>query len=554
MTWRDSAAAAAEVLERTVSAASGHLAAGTDAAGRVPVERIDAVQEHAYELAFLAAEAGALGAMVEYAAGGEEEELLAKVAVADLLRSARSRFDGRHHQFGFPAPPLRHSDVDASVAAGSDPEVLDTLAALLPAIGSGPVHLSADLALAASTFRRFAEEKIAPRAGEIHRRDLDLPEEIISELAGLGVFGLSIPAEYGGSFDVAHPDYLAMLVVTEELTRGSLAAGGSLITRPEILARALLQGGTDEQQQRWLPGIASGDLMVAVAVTEPDYGSDVAGLRTLAVRHQDRYLLRGTKTWCTFAGRAELLMVLARTDPDLARGHRGLSLFVVEKPRRAGHSFRLEQPEGGEMSGRAIPTLGYRGMHSFEVVFADWAVPGDAMVGGTAGEGRGFYLQMEGFTTGRLQTAARAVGLMEAAFTAALRYAAEREVFGRPIAAYRLSKARLARMAARIQTCRQFAHRIAGRFVHGEGRTEVAMVKALACRAAEEVTRDAMQLHGGYGYAEEYPVSRYFVDARVLSIFEGAEETLALRVIARDLLGAAALAALPEPTGGRRKG
>ncbi len=206
------------------------------------------------------------------------------------------------------------------------------------------------------------------------------------------------------------------------------------------------------------------------------------------------------------------------------------------------------------MSGRAIPTLGYRGMHSFEVVFADWAVPIEALVGGAAGEGRGFYLQMEGFTTGRLQTAARAVGLMEAAFTAALRYAADREVFGRPLAAYRLSKARLARMAARIQTCRQFAHRVAGRFARGEGRTEVSMVKALACRAAEEVTRDAMQLHGGYGYAEEYPVSRYFVDARVLSIFEGAEEALALRVIARDLLDTAAPAALPEPTGGRGKG
>jgi (2S)-methylsuccinyl-CoA dehydrogenase len=185
------------------------------------------------------------------------------------------------------------------------------------------------------------------------------------------------------------------------------------------------------------------------------------------------------------------------------------------------------------MEGRAIDTLGYRGMHSYEVSFSDWLVPAENLVGGEAGLGRGFYLQMEGFENGRLQTAARAVGLMQAAFDAGLQYAQERTVFGKPVFGYQLTKAKLARMAALIQAGRQFSYDVAGRMGRGEGTLQASMVKAYVCRAAEWVTREAMQLHGGMGYAEEFPVSRYFVDARVLSIFEGADETLCLRVIAR---------------------
>ena len=242
------------------------------------------------------------------------------------------------------------------------------------------------------------------------------------------------------------------------------------------------------------------------------------------------------KTWCTFAARADVLMLLARTDPDRSKAHRGLSLFVVPKPRTDGHGFVVEQDEGGRIEGRPIDTIGYRGMHSYELAFENWFVAGDGLVGGDAGLGQGFYLQMAGFENGRLQTAARAVGVMQAAYEAARRYAADRTVFGRPLDGYQLTRVKLARMAVVIQTGRQFAYAVARRMAKGEGSLEAAMVKAYVCKAAEWVTREAMQIHGGMGYAEEFPVSRYFVDARVLSIFEGADETLGLKVIARRLL------------------
>jgi (2S)-methylsuccinyl-CoA dehydrogenase len=281
--------------------------------------------------------------------------------------------------------------------------------------------------------------------------------------------------------------------------------------------------------------MATGELMVGVMVTEPDYGSDVAGVKVTATAVDGGYRINGVKTWATFAGRANVLMLLARTDPDRSAGHRGLSVFVVDKEPAPGHAFAFTQDGGGTMEGRAIDTLGYRGMHSYEVAFADWFVPAENLVGEAGGLGKGFYLQMEGFENGRLQTAARAVGLMQAAFEAGLAYAQDREVFGRPVFAYQLSRAKLARMAFLIQAGRQFAYDVAARMGRGEGTLAASMVKAYVCRAAEWVTREAMQLHGGMGYAEEYDVSRYFVDARVLSIFEGADETLCLRVIARRL-------------------
>jgi (2S)-methylsuccinyl-CoA dehydrogenase len=227
-------------------------------------------------------------------------------------------------------------------------------------------------------------------------------------------------------------------------------------------------------------------------------------------------------------------MLLARTDPA-SNNHRGLSTFIVPKERGEGHGFSFDQPQGGTMQGRAIDTIGYRGMHSYEVAFDDWWVPGENLIGLDDGVGRGFYLQMEGFENGRLQTAARAVGLMQAAFEAGLAYAQERKVFGAPVFDYQLSKVKLARMAALIQAGRQFSYDVAKKMAAGEGTLEASMVKAYVCRAAEWVTRESMQLHGGMGYAEEFPVSRFFVDARVLSIFEGADETLCLRVIARRL-------------------
>jgi (2S)-methylsuccinyl-CoA dehydrogenase len=241
-------------------------------------------------------------------------------------------------------------------------------------------------------------------------------------------------------------------------------------------------------------------------------------------------------------------MLLARTDADRSKGHRGLSILIVEKPRGDGHGFLFAQDpaaEGrsdppGRLEGRPIDTIGYRGMHSYEVAFENWFVPAANLVGGDRGEGRGFYLQMQGFENGRLQTAARAIGVMQAAYEAAAAYAAERRVFGTTIDQYQLTRVKLARMAVLIQATRQCSLQVARLMAKGEGTLEASMVKAYVCRAAEWVTREALQIHGGMGYAEEFAVSRYFVDARVLSIFEGADETLALKVIARRLLEQAA--------------
>jgi len=330
-----------------------------------------------------------------------------------------------------------------------------------------------------------------------------------------------------------------MVVATEELSRGSLGAGGSLITRPEILARALEAGGTEEQKLEWLPKLATAEVMNAVAVTEPDYGSDVAGVKVTATPVDGGYVINGVKTWCTFGARADVLMLLARTDPDRDAGHKGLSMFIVPKERCDGHGFELAQDNafgGGKMEGRPIDTIGYRGMHSYEIALDNWFVPEENLIGGDGGKGKGFYYQMAGFENGRLQTAARAVGVMQSALELARQYAKDRKVFGEPVFDYQLTQAKLARMAVTVQGARQFSYEVARMMAKGEGTLEASMIKAYVCKAAEWVTREAMQIHGGMGYAEEYTVSRLFVDARVLSIFEGADETLCLKVIARQLV------------------
>jgi (2S)-methylsuccinyl-CoA dehydrogenase len=381
-------------------------------------------------------------------------------------------------------------------------------------------------------FAKFSDSVIAPMAEDIHRNDRILPDSVLRQLADLGAFGISIPPEYGGCFY----DHAAMLIATEELSRGSLGAGGSVLTRPEICAKALLAGGTEAQKRKWLPVIASGEKMVCVAVTEPNTGSDVARVSLSATRVDDGYVLNGEKTWATFAGRSEILCVLARTGPP-EQGHRGLSLFIVEKPYEPGngseHEFRYAQPGGGVIEGRSISTIGYRGMHSFSVAFENYVVPAENMIGS---EGQGFYLQMQGFAGGRIQTAARALGVMEAAFRAAVSYTKSRKLFGQHLSDFNLTRFKIGRMAARIQANRYLAFDVARKMDRGEGGPEASLVKFLACRDAEWVTREAMQLHGGMGYSEEYAVSRYFLDARVLSIFEGAEEVLGLQVIARPYL------------------
>ncbi|MGH9054986.1 MAG: acyl-CoA dehydrogenase family protein [Acidimicrobiales bacterium] len=520
------AGAAVAAAEGAVQQAARHLASlGPDS--------IDEHQAVAYDLAHSAAAVATARTALEYGAHGPIEAALACAFAGEAVWDVATRVLGREAQWGLAAGAF-----DAAipfVAAHRAPAWLASLAG-----EAGPRHLDSDFELVANTFRRFADEKIIPRAEAIHRHNSDVPEEIISGLAELGAFGLSIPEEYGGYATGGGHDYLGMVVATEELSRGSLGAAGSLITRPEILARALLRGGTEDQKRQWLPRLASGEVMVGVAVTEPDFGSDVAGITVSATRDgSGSWALTGTKTWSTFAARADVLMVLARTDPDRRLAHRGLSLFIVPKERADGRGFALSQPGGGRLEGRPIDTIGYRGMHSYELSFDAWRVPGDHLIGGEAGQGRGFYLQMEGFENGRLQTAGRALGVMQAAYEAASDYAAGRVVFGRPVGDFELTRVKLARMAAVIQASRQHMYAVASLMAKAEGALEASMIKVYVCRAAEWVCREAMQIHGGMGYAEEFPVSRLFVDARVLSIFEGADETLALKVVARRLVEAA---------------
>jgi len=498
----------------------------------------DVAQVLAYDVAHAAAAVRTAEAFLAYGSHGVTETRLACAFAADAVADLAGRTVGRSELWGVAGDWM--APAETFVAAHRDPAFLGSLADQ-----PGERHLDPDFELVRETFHRFAEEQIRPRAEHIHRANTDIPEEIISGMAEMGGFGMSVPEEYGGFATGGEADYLGMVVATEELSWGSLGAGGSLITRPEILTRALVRGGTEEQKQQWLPRLASAEAMGAVAVTEPDFGSDVASVLTTAVATEGGWLVNGVKTWCTFAARADVLMLLARTDPDRAKAHRGLSLFLVEKPRAEGHGFRFIQEAGaggrpsdssGRMEGRAIDTLGYRGMHSYEVAFEQWFVPDADLVGGPEGLGRGFYLQMQGFENGRLQTAARAIGVMQASYEAALEYARDRVVFGQPIVDYQLTRAKLARMAVLIQASRQFSYDVARLMAKGEGTLEASMIKAYVCRAAEWVTREALQIHGGMGYAEEFPVSRYFVDARVLSIFEGADETLALKVIARRLV------------------
>ena len=525
-------AAASALVAAADRVVAGGVATLRDAGGP------DVNQVLAYDLAHAAAGAATARVLLDYGAKGDVEAAITCAFAADVVHDLLSRILGQETLWGCDAHAL--DDVLPALAAYRDPEFLAALAE-----SPGPRHLDDDMEMVQDTFRAFAANVVAPHAEHVHRTNGDVPEDVITGLAELGAFGLSVPAEYGGFSEGGDSEYLAMVIATEELSRASLGIGGSLITRPEILTRALVKGGTEEQKQHWLPQLANADVMVAVAVTEPDFGSDVAGITTSATPApgpdgEDGYVINGVKTWCTFAARADVLMLLARTDLDRSKAHRGLSLFIVAKPRGDGHGFQCTQDAVGErvgkLEGRPIDTIGYRGMHSYELALEDWWVPAENLIGGDEGLGRGFYYQMEGFENGRLQTAARAIGVMQAAYDAALDYARNRSVFGSRIVDYQLTRTKLGRMVVLIQAARQCAYHVATLMAKGQGTTEASMVKAYVCKAAEWVTREAMQIHGGMGYAEEFAVSRLYLDARVLSIFEGADETLCLKVIARRLV------------------
>ncbi len=501
--------------------------------------RLDEHQVLAYDLAHATAGVETARAALRYGDRGDIEARLASVFVADVVADLVARTAGRESEWG--TEPGWHHEAVKFLAVARSAEALASVAET-----PGPLHLDPDFELVRETFRRYADDQIAPRAEHIHRQNADIPEEIIRGLADMGGFGLSVPEQYGGFASGGEHDYLGMVVATEELLprfarrrRGSHHPPGDPHSRHRERGHRRAAPSTPaSHRNRRADGRGRRD-----------------GARLRVGRRQPDRLGHAGRRWRLPGERCEDVVHFRcpgrrahaprATDPDRSKGHRGLSLFVVPKPQTDSHGFVLTQddsaegrPAGlgqGKLEGRPIDTLGYRGMHSYELAFDNWWVASENLIGGEEGKGKGFYLQMAGFENGRLQTAARALGVMQAAYESALSYARARKVFGQPIIEYQLTRAKIGRMAAMIQASRQFSYEVASMMARGEGSMEASMVKAYVCRAAEWVSREAMQIHGGMGYAEEFPVSRLFVDARVLSIFEGADETLCLKVIARRL-------------------
>jgi len=536
-----------------LAAGSQLLADSVEAAKRLTDggEKIDDHQVATERVAYAATEAVAahevLAELERWRAEGKAtpvREQTAIAAVGELMTNLAFRLSGAADDLG-----LGDAAVERALPSGVRTALRRTTAeSLLRELGA---HAAAtrganDWALdetheqVRDQVRQFASEEIAPHAEHIHRGDETIPESFIEKMAELGFFGLSIPEAYGG----VEMGNLAMILTTEELSRASLAAAGSLITRPEILTKALMGGGTEAQKKHWLPKLASGEVMAGISVTEPDIGSDVASVKCRASKARvggvDGWLIDGPKAWCTFAGRANVLAVLLRTDPDVAKGAKGLSLFVVPKPATRDHAFEFTQPGGGRLVGKADATPGYRGMHSYTLNFERWFVPADHLVGEAKGEGRGFYLQMAGFAAGRLQTGGRGCGLAQAALEETAKYVVDRKQFERPISEFQLTRYTLGKMAAQIAGARAITYAAARAFDEDERAAAplAAQAKLLACDVAVAATQSGQLMHGGWGYAEEYPISRYVVDATVLPIFEGVKPILELKVIGKAILSA----------------
>ncbi len=390
---------------------------------------------------------------------------------------------------------------------------------------TGATGLDEELEMIREQFRRFAVERVEPHAHDWHLKDELIPMEIIDELAEMGVFGLTIPEEFGG-FGLSKA---SMVVVSEELSRGYIGVG-SLATRSEIAAELIICGGTDEQKANWLPKIASAEILPTAVFTEPNTGSDLGSLRTRAIKDANGdYQITGNKTWITHAARTHVMTLLARTNPDSA-DHRGLSMFLAEKtPGTEQDPFPTEGMTGGE-----IEVLGYRGMKEYELAFDGFQVKGENLLGGE--EGKGFKQLMETFESARIQTAARAIGVAQSALDIATQYAQDRKQFGKSLIEFPRVSGKLAMMAVEIMIARQLTYFSAWEKDNGHRcDLEAGMAKLLGARVAWAAADNGLQIHGGNGFALEYKISRVLCDARILNIFEGAAEIQA-QVIARRLL------------------
>ncbi|MFN0264862.1 acyl-CoA dehydrogenase family protein [Tepidamorphus sp. 3E244] len=536
--------AAADAAHDLVAAAKVSVRAMVSADGKLSPELLERHQRATHGLAWFATYENALRQLADYGERmsgegrfGETEDLVTGIAAAEYAAQIAGGIPMsqveivRLEDLGLGEAERAAFLTDAVKELIATRNTPDTRAALVERMtqqdGSstvGDAGVDEMMEQIRTEMRRFGDQEVTPHAHEWHLANAYIPMEIIEKMSELGVFGLTIPEEFGG----LGLGKEAMCVVSEELSRAYIGVG-SLGTRSEIAAELILGGGTDAQKNDYLPRIASGEIIPTAVFTEPNTGSDLASLKTRAVREGDTYRLTGQKTWITHPVRADLMTVLARTNPD-EKGYRGLSMFLAEKPRGDDDNpFPADGMTGGE-----IEVLGYRGMKEFDISFDGFEVPASNLLGEE--EGQGFKQLMQTFESARIQTAARAIGVAQAALDLGMRYATERTQFGKAIVAFPRISDKLAMMAAEIMAARQLTYFSARE--KDEGRRcdlEAGMAKLLGARVAWANADNALQIHGGNGFALEYPVSRVLCDARILNIFEGAAEIQA-QVIARRLL------------------
>ncbi|MHA7886088.1 acyl-CoA dehydrogenase family protein [Roseicyclus sp.] len=542
----DLTAAAVAPAEALLATARARLLAEVTVDGRISGGAIEANQTAAHGLAWLATYVESLRQMQAWAVRlqgdgkfGEVEQLILQIAFGEYLwqlyggiqmnqaEVVRPQDLGltQEDQRGLMTPEVMTLTQSGNTQAARM-RLVELMQERRAEITVGASGLDEELEMIREQFRRYALDKVAPHAHEWHLKDELIPMEVIEELAEMGVFGLTIPEEHGG-FGLSKA---SMCVVSEELSRGYIGVG-SLGTRSEIAAELILAGGTDEQKAKWLPGLASGEILPTAVFTEPNTGSDLGSLRTRAVKNEaGDWVLNGNKTWITHASRTHVMTVLARTIPDTT-DYRGLSMFLAEKtPGDDANPFPDEGISGGE-----IEVLGYRGMKEYTVNFDDFTVKGENLLGGE--EGQGFKQLMQTFESARIQTAARAIGVAQAALDEGMQYAEDRKQFGKPLIAFPRVANKLAMMAVEIMVARQLTYFSAWEKDNDRRcDLEAGMAKLLGARVAWACADNALQIHGGNGFALEYKISRILCDARILNIFEGAAEIQA-QVIARRLLG-----------------
>ncbi len=538
--------AAVPAVEAVFERARDSVRSMVEADGRISGALIEANQTAAHGLAWLATYHQSLAQMQRWAEAleadgkfGEIEQLLHQIAFGEYLHQVAGGIPMNQGEvvrlqdlgLGWDAlSGFQTSEIQTLMAQANTQAARSRLVALMEdqagATMFGASGLDEELEMIRDQFRRYAVEKVEPHAHDWHLKDELIPIEVIEELAEMGVFGLTIPEEFGG-FGLSKA---SMCVVSEELSRGYIGVG-SLGTRSEIAAELIIAGGTDEQKANWLPKLASAEILPTAVFTEPNTGSDLGSLRTRAVKNADGdYEITGNKTWITHAARTHVMTLLARTNPD-STDHRGLSMFLAEKtPGTDEAPFPTPGMTGGE-----IEVLGYRGMKEYELGFDGFHVKGENLLGGE--EGKGFKQLMETFESARIQTAARAIGVAQSALDIAMQYAQDRKQFGKSLINFPRVSGKLAMMAVEIMIARQLTYFSAWEKDHGQRcDLEAGMAKLLGARVAWAAADNGLQIHGGNGFAMEYKISRVLCDARILNIFEGAAEIQA-QVIARRLLG-----------------